>query len=96
MNDVFLDGRAFHSKEALHASLQTALSLPEHYGKNLDALFDCLTEPTRQLHLHLIHRDSIVAQLGNYGEAFLQVLDAAVVENHQLQLTIDENDSNQL
>lgn len=31
-------------KERGHDYLAEALNLPEYYGKNLDALYDCLTE----------------------------------------------------
>ena len=37
-----LDGNLI--KEQGHDYLMEALSLPEYYGKNLDALYDCLTE----------------------------------------------------
>ena len=30
-------------KQAVHDILSRALALPEHYGRNLDALWDCLT-----------------------------------------------------
>lgn len=37
-----LDGNLI--KENGHDYLTDALGLPEYYGKNLDALYDCLTE----------------------------------------------------
>lgn len=37
-----LDGNLI--KENGHDYLADALCLPEYYGKNLDALYDCLTE----------------------------------------------------
>lgn len=37
-----LDGNLI--KENGHDYLADALGLPEYYGKNLDALYDCLTE----------------------------------------------------
>ena len=33
-------------REQLHDYLQEMLPLPEYYGRNLDALYDCLTELT--------------------------------------------------
>ena len=35
---------AFDSKDEVHDYLAELLDLPEHYGRNLDALRDCLTE----------------------------------------------------
>ena len=37
-----LDGKLI--KEKGHDYLMEALNLPDYYGKNLDALYDCLTE----------------------------------------------------
>lgn len=37
-----LDGRLI--KKDGHDYLMEALDLPDYYGKNLDALYDCLTE----------------------------------------------------
>jgi ribonuclease inhibitor len=41
--DVFLDGATIRSQEELHDALKRTLELPEYYGRNLDALWDCLT-----------------------------------------------------
>ena len=42
--EVYLDGRALDSREALHQALSALLAFPAYYGKNLDALHDCLTD----------------------------------------------------
>ena len=45
MEHVFyIDLKNITTKEALHDLLAKELSLPEHYGHNLDALHDVLTE----------------------------------------------------
>lgn len=41
-----LDGSMMDSRENLHSHLYMQFALPEHYGRNLDALWDCLTEKT--------------------------------------------------
>ena len=38
--EVYLDGRALDSREALHQALSALLAFPAYYGKNLDALPD--------------------------------------------------------
>jgi len=40
---VILDGTAIHTQEQLHDALKQTLGLPDYYGRNLDALWDCLT-----------------------------------------------------
>lgn len=41
---IFIDGNAYASKHELHQALKMLLDLPEHYGCNADALYDCLSE----------------------------------------------------
>ena len=40
---IVIDGNQITSKEDLHKILKRELELPDYYGNNLDALFDCLT-----------------------------------------------------
>jgi len=39
-----IDLKGVNTKEELHERIAEALPLPEYYGKNLDALYDVLTE----------------------------------------------------
>ena len=60
----------------LHAALRQVLCLPDYYGENFDALYDCLTE--RGVPTHLEVRDLERSGLGEAGCVFRQVLlDAA-------------------
>ena len=52
---IELDCRQMADKQAVHAYLKQALSLPEYYGNNLDALFDILTEYEEPVELVLTH-----------------------------------------
>lgn len=39
-----LDGTAIGTKADLLAAIASALSFPSYFGRNLDALYDCLTD----------------------------------------------------
>ena len=41
---IYLDASKMTTKEVSHQYLKEALSLPDYYGNNLDALHDCLEE----------------------------------------------------
>ena len=41
---VVLDAEKMQTREAAHAHLKEMLELPEYYGRNLDALYDCLSD----------------------------------------------------
>ena len=44
MKSVSLDAKKMVEKENMHEYFAKKFDLPEYYGKNLDALFDCLCE----------------------------------------------------
>lgn len=41
---VILDAKLLDCRETAHPYLKEMLGLPDHYGCNLDALYDCLTD----------------------------------------------------
>ena len=46
MRKIELDFNIPHSREQVHEYLEIKFDFPDYYGKNLDALYDCLTEIT--------------------------------------------------
>lgn len=44
MKQIHLDGNFLSDIVQAHEYLKELLELPEYYGKNLDALYDCLTD----------------------------------------------------
>lgn len=69
---ICLDGRKMTDRDALHIYLTETLSLPAYYGRNLDALHDCLTE-MGEVEIEVTHREEMLAALGKYGEALLRL-----------------------
>ena len=44
MKQIFLDGNILADIAQVHDYIKEMLDFPEYYGKNLDALYDCLTD----------------------------------------------------
>ena len=43
---IFIDAAQYASVKELHLALKLLLDLPDYYGCNADALYDCLSERT--------------------------------------------------
>ena len=88
MKKIVLELEKMRSLPMLHKYLHTALALPEYYGANLDALYDCLTEMSESTELVVPKKVADEAYLGWYGQQFLQMLEDAAAVNEALQITL--------
>ena len=70
--------------EAVHDRFVQALALPEWYGRNLDALFDCLTDLREPVTVRLVNREALEDRLGRRGRALVRLLRQAAAENPQV------------
>lgn len=89
---VVLDGGQIRTREDLHNALERGLSLPEWYGRNLDALYDCLCDVGEETEIILRRLPLLREALGRYGETLIRVLRDAGAENGQITLTIEETE----
>lgn len=90
MRTIKLDLEKMSSLPALHKYLHQALELPEYYGANLDALYDCLSEMAEPTKLIISSKIGTPEYLGWYGEQLLCVLNDAADENEALEVEIIE------
>ena len=88
MKQLFLDCNAVTDKATLHAALKAALSLPEWYGGNLDALHDCLGELSEPTELILQDYPLLTERLGPYAAQFVYVLHVSTEENPHFLVTL--------
>ncbi len=74
MEFIIIDGRRMTSVEQTHEYLAKTLRLPPYYGRNLDALHDCLTDLSRDVWIVLINGDLMDEALGEYAGKLRRVL----------------------
>lgn len=86
-----IDGEAAVSREALHELLAARLRLPSWYGRNLDALYDCLTELGEETEIEVVHAGALRARLGGYAGVLLRVLADAAEDNPALRVEVKED-----
>lgn len=87
MAEILLDGLEIETIEDIHTLFIQALALPDYYGRNLDALFDCLTELGRDTVIRLQNQAALEGRLGRRGRALAALLRRAAEENPHITLT---------
>ena len=90
MNIVVLDGRKMTDRETAHLYLQKKLNLPDYYGKNLDALYDCLTETGKPVQIIVSYVAEMQDNLRRYADNLLNTLEAAEEKNPNISVIIEE------
>ena len=79
---IELDALKMTSVEETHSYLAKELSFPDHYGKNLDALYDCLTEFCSKEFIVINNSKAMADNLGDYSKKLTKVfLDAAAASS---------------
>ncbi|MDE6964620.1 MAG: barstar family protein [Lachnospiraceae bacterium] len=89
MRICILDGNKLPNRELLHNALAESLSFPNWYGRNLDALYDCLTDFHEEAEIRILHEASLKENLGNYALLLLKVLQEAARANPRIRLTAE-------
>lgn len=86
MKKVILNCGKLLQREQAHMYLAEMLDFPDYYGKNLDALYDCLTEMGECV--IVLEGEDILRESEGYGAKVLNVLKEAAHTNPGLKLLI--------
>lgn len=89
--EFVIDGEKISDRQTLHAYIAGVMQLPDYYGSNLDALYDCLTEISEPTALKVINCDRLSEQIGEeYYDAFKQMLADAADENEFVEVSFEK------
>ena len=84
MKKLTLDFKKFMTPGEAHEYIAKKLGFPEYYGKNLDALYDCLTDITDDVRIEIKNYDALDFRENAMVEVFLD----AAAENSSLDVEL--------
>ena len=77
---VTFDGNDLSTRKEAHETIAKALDFPDYYGKNLDALYDVLTDI--EADVTLFHADKV------YTKGLIETFEDAAKENRRFTFRI--------
>lgn len=83
MKKITLDFENISNKEEMHKYLAEKFEFPDYYGKNLDALFECLTDIADPTAVNIINA------INDYDEQIINVITSAEEENDNLAVFVN-------
>ena len=86
MNNLYLNCRNIITRPELHDKIADEFGFPEWYGKNLDALYDCLLDISTDTIMVIENFSLLEEKLGKYALNFKKVLIDASAENKFLDI----------
>ncbi len=87
MKKIALDARKMNTRENAHDYLAKKCAFPTYYGKNLNALYDCLTSMA-DTEITVKDAQSLEEKLGEYGKTILSVFFDAADNNSGLHVIV--------
>jgi len=91
MREYHLNGAEMTDKNTTHEYLQRVLDLPNYYGGNLDALWDCLVSDFSEKTILISNLPAMLKNLGDYGDTILQLLMEAAAENNNIRIIMEDD-----
>ena len=84
MTVITIECYDIQSDAEFHDVLAAKLRFPSWYGRNLDALYDCLTDLHVPVTINLLHVQTLIDRLGNFGRAAINCMEQAERENGEM------------
>lgn len=86
MKKVIIDGSKIESRADMHDVLAKGLDFPEWYGKNLDALHDCLTDISEECEIVIENDEKLRNALERQYKGFMKVFEDAAEETGKIRI----------
>lgn len=88
MKTIILDGEQIQNMSEIHRIFSETLNFPSWYGRNLDALHDCLSEVSEDVSISITNREALIEKLQRRYSKLIKLLIYSAEENEHLHLNI--------
>lgn len=88
MKTIIIDGNEIISMNNIHRIFAEELCFPEWYGRNLDALYDCLGDVTEEVEIIVENTDELEENLGISFKKLCRLLEDVSAENDYISVEI--------
>ena len=85
-----VDLRKARTRGRIHTRIKKALGFPEYYGRNLDALYDCLTDVPSPCEIEVIGLELLPEELSEYASKIRLVFEDAAEEKAGMKVSFSE------
>ena len=87
MKTIILDGTEIISMSDIHNIFSEELNFPEYYGRNLDALYDCLSDVSEEVEIIIENKAEMEEDLGVSFERLCSLLDDISEEYENIKVS---------
>lgn len=87
MKTVILDGNEIISMSDIHNIFAEELDFPDYYGRNLDALYDCLGDVFEEVEIVIENREELSEMLGVSFDRLCNLLVDVSEENENISVS---------
>lgn len=90
MGKIILEGSKFTDNNKTHEILKELFNFPDYYGKNLDALWDCITDWYLNENAIIIWKDFNISKeyLGEDADIMVRIFRRASEEYHRFTIEV--------
>ncbi len=88
-NEIYVSLEGLEGRKAFHSRLAEALEFPDYYGKNLDAMMDCLTDLSEEICLVLTETKGYEEAYPTYFASIVRVMGEAAEENPNFAFRVE-------
>lgn len=89
MVTLVLDGHEVQTMDEIHDLFAKTFEFPEYYGRNLDALSDCLEDIGDDFCVIIRNKEELEDTLGKAKDAFFSMMQDVYEENPYFDLLIE-------